>query len=526
MNDSVVVPGIEDPIFPLSEYADLAAAMNAALDAMGEFRGKAMYLPYGGPYEVSSGKVTVPIFGPDQKYTWDGAPTIVGGGPRQASAIRVTEAFPDDVLIESTLGDREGDAKPANNKALRIEGLKVNDPDGALGDAVMSLPDRVQLSLENLSLRSTAADHLLEIPHPGSGDFIAMHTIEFNFSAEEQTALAIAGNQVLATDLRFNGSSEPIPGTVGAFIGGGAVVLQGDFEGIETGVILGGSGPLPERGSAPPDAYAAVDSNGGEGEGARLGAVTALYQRTENPGVGVPTPIDIRGYDSAVVVPMNAPQRTVRHSRDGGCNTTWIVGGREPRHFGGGGPSLPGWLRGGSGVEPAPGRIELPADGSRLDNGGVPVAGGRLPPEATAPQFRTEIRPPRGDDGGPVGRTRIGFVENRWSDWVGAVIDETTGAYQLTAVQDGSPVGAVDTGVRPIGEREVLKVTLGAGQATVAIQTTGTAGGKAWHTFELPAPFGPVQTTYAVEDASADATLDVYDGTLETGSVPRTIDVN
>jgi hypothetical protein len=514
MNDSVVAPGLPDPVYPVSEHADLAAAMNAALqDMLSELDyAVPLYLPFGGTYKVNSGKVTIPTFGPDQKFSFRGPPVIEGGGAWKATDIRLTSDFPDDVFLETAAGDRQGDTKPANNAGLRIRGFRIFDPDGALSKAIIDLPDRPQVLLENLFLRTDGADRYLSIPHSrpdggGSGDFVTVRNVHFQVIDPGQTGFVCNGNQVWAHSLRVGGRDG---GGVGCDIRAGAVVLHADYEGLEVGTRLHHG---VEESDLKPSDYPV---EGQLGDAQQRGSV--IFQRTERPGQGVVTPVDVRGFQGARIFPLNAPNKAVRHSRDGGIDTEWVLGSRQTQlEFGGGGPSLPPGVASQGTVQPAAGRIELQGD-ARLDNGGTPVTG-PFSPWRTAPIFSAHVTPPKDDEGTPVGQTRIGLVEDGWSDWVGVELAGTGSAYTLKAVQNGDEVGSVQSNVWATTVSDVVKVAIGGGEATVAVSAVGRGNNRsaAWETFELPSEFGTLETVFDVRDAGSGRTLDVYDAQLRSG---------
>jgi hypothetical protein len=543
MQNSVVAPGLSDPIYPVGEYEDLAAAMNAVLtDMKSELDyGTTMYLPNDGPYEVTSGKVTIPMFGVEDM-GWDGGPTIVGGG-EMASSIHVESSFPDDVFLDTPL---EQDGTARTNHGLLLRNFRLMNKGGC--ETLVRLRNWALATLSNVNFISNDGVGLaLTQPDSGCPCFVNGYDLEFRVKGGTGVKGEVS-NMLWMTGCRVSGV-----GGVGFDIAAGAVVLHADVAGVDTGTIVRNPGTMQGDGTT-----AGVPETPLTSDEMMYGG-NVIYQRTERPGqflpeephLGVQTPIDIRGAQGTTIFPIGTTGGTIRHSRDGGVDTEWMTGSwvRNPRVDigGGGGRSLPDRFRVTGEASPAAGRDRLVAparERARIDTYN-PVAGGETALNKTSPAFRTEFRVPM-QDGNARGETRVGLVQSPgdtpWSDWAGVTLDGTASepSFHLVVVREGDAILDFDTGIPPLPPKAIVRISLGprpfervddvptgweSGNATplegeVTVSMTQVSGGPgnhaaAWETARVPKQFDTIRPVYSLDnDTGRKIELDVIDGSL------------
>jgi hypothetical protein len=451
--NAVYAWGLDDPTYPLTEYEDLAAAVNAALRDMNAelSAGAPIYLPpIDGTHTITSGAIDVPPFGKSKQ------PAIVGPNAQSANEtlkVAIGESFPDDSFLRL---DAEG---PSGN-GFTFSGVAIRDANGVLSTAVIDIKNAARSVLTHLDIWANGGARRVIDLHEDQGDtidFANLHDVNLKITSSGQTCLRCSAGQVWMTHADVGSTGDNL-------------TFTDDTTGIE---MVGASGAFItaylhklERGIHLVDTNETVDPGGGRGN--------YFLFRCERPGQEVRHPFYNEGWHGTTVVPINSPQGQYRHSLDTGTDTRWVTDA-APTHpgaaIGGGGAGLPSTYETTGDVRPVPGAVELRAEpGSEavLDNDGVPLLTPVRDTERVAsglserkPTLSLKVDP--SDESGAI--TRFGLVEEPWSDWVGGVYDADEGAYHLRAVRDGSVVEDVDASLPATGRGDLF--TIAHGPATV-----------------------------------------------------------
>jgi hypothetical protein len=460
VDNAVVAPGLSDPVYHASDYADIWAALDQALTDMSGSLANEVYLPPG-DYTINSGKVTIPDFG-----VQTAAPKMIGPGYGRC-LFTAGSSFPDSVLIDSE------PASSNRNKGLYIGGLHL-DNTGTVTDTLVNIVDRPNATIENLRFVNDAATIGVKIADStGGDDFVYLRDLYGTGIASGQTGVLTTGNFVMLEDSRFaagvNGTGTAVE------LQGGQNFINADFNPFDIGIDV---------------------SNGG---------TTHIFSRFEAPSSFGTTPIKIRGGSGHTIKPMNVPASVRRHSEIAAANVNWDVGQlmmRQNLEFGatiqsifntvGDLTAVSGWnIEVGDSTGDS--RLDLGGNGTTPSNSDIT--------EDMAPTMHAFVNPSTGGSA----LTRVGLVNSRWSDWAGAFYDPSVGEWDLRAVEGGT-VTSSSTGLP--GQIRV-SVSLGPnGYVGVGIRQANVTNDDTAHAeFTLSSQFAGVEPTLAVENTSGNSRI-------------------
>jgi hypothetical protein len=527
--DAIYAYGLSDPVYPLENYEDLAAAVNKALADMGQQSvGGTVFLPPIGDARIGSGKISIPPIG---KFS---QPAIVGPN-HQAMATELTlkprESFPDDTLIEHrspSAGDGAG---------ITLRGIFVADPNSVISNEFIKLVNNGRNVLSSISIwqnptRDGGADRLVDITETEgeTQDFAYLTDLNLGWKSPGygMTGLRCSAGQVWMNHCNVGGG-----GTLHNH-GAGDTAIQ--FTGA-TGALVSAYLKYVDRGIHLVDHRETVDPGAGRGNWIAI--------RAERPGAEVRHPVYNEGWHGVSILPLNAPERQYRTSVDLGYNTEWLSGAvhSHPQANIAGGGRVPSKVRTVGDVTTGPGTIRLRGSGdtsARIDNWGTPLLTPRREAADTGglsalkPKLQAQIDPATA--AGAV--TRVGLVDERWSDWVGVVYDARVDSYRLRAVQNGRTVVDREAGFGPSGIGDMVTVSYGPptidtpgsldervsidGGAMLSASVLASSGSPqrtAFMTATNESQFDGVETVYALEAPSGtDAMAELYQGRLVYGN--------
>jgi hypothetical protein len=528
--DALYAWGLSNPVYPLSEYEDVAAALNVALADMNAEMdyGGTIFLPPAGPQRISSGTVTIPAFGSNDM------PAIVGPqgqGAQSGMVFRPTSDFPDASLFELETSGSDGNG-------LSLANFRVVDPDAVLSDAVFKFRNAARIVMNHVHVWTPGgAEYLLDMEESegDTTDFLSLYDVNLTIGESGQTCARIAGGQLHVDHCDIGGGGPDRtfqPDTTAlAFTGAAGGFLNVYMHKVERGIHLVGKdasgSPEPGRGNV-------------------------FGFRTERPGQEVRHPVVNEGWHGVTFLPMNVPHAQFRHSLDLGVDTEWVteaVRSHPQTQLAGGGTGVPNPpFRTRGSVSTENGAVTLRASGNQaavVDSGGnYPLVSLREKDEKSGglserkPTLRAKVDPATGD--GAI--TRVGLAANQWDDWIGVAYDGTEGEYWLRAVRNGELIAAESAGFGP-GDGIGDLVTIAHGPATVvrpenpqshgpegfasedggtilsaAIHQVGAGPqpGTAWITPTIDDQFDGCEPVYALENtAGGTRSARIYEGDVE-----------
>jgi hypothetical protein len=530
--DALYVRGLSNPVYPLREYEDVAAAINVALEDMNAELdyGTTIFLPPAGTQRIDSGTITIPAFGRNRM------PTILGPqgqGAQSGLVLRPTSAFSDASLFRL-------DTSGSDGVGLSLGNFRVVDPDAVLSDAVFEFRNAARIVMQHVHVwTGGGAEYLLDMEESegDTTDFLSLYDVNLTVGESGQTCARIAAGQLHVDhcDIGGGGPNRTFqPDTTGlALTGAAGGFLNVYLHKLERGIHLVGQdatgAPEPGRGNV-------------------------FGFRAERPGNEVRHPVVNEGWHGTTFVPMNIPHGQYRHSLDLGFDTEWVteaVRTHPQTELAGGGTGVPNPpFRTRGDVSTRDGAVVLRASGGDeavLDNGGNPPIVSLRPKSESPrslsgglserkPTLRAKVDPATGD--GAI--TRVGLAANQWEDWIGVVYDADAG-YRLRAVRDGETVADEVAGFQAGGIGDLLTIAHGpatvvrpanqqsSGSADFAKEDGGTIVSAAVHqvgqgpkpgiasmTARIDDQFAGVEPVYALENtAGGTRRTRIYDGDVE-----------
>lgn len=408
----VIAPGLSDPIYKISNYADLFDATNQVFDDVLSENLKSpirIFWPQG-DYRPTSGSLKPKIISSNRNKT-----AVIQGAGRWKTDIAVdgTSGFPDEPAI---------DANPANQGLGGTTGSGLVLRDFSLrefGNSVQSRPfvdiiDYAGVEIYRTLINSADAPTILSVTSSSAGDdFFYAENIKINgvnqdANSNPQVGVKYTGNVAeIAGKSRINGD--------GAGTGVGYDFSQSNFAFLRGDISKVGTG-------------------------CKLGSNSTAMLRFESPGGDVPVCYDVQGENNTII----SRGDYYRYSKDKGIYNDWVSKQLQEIHslaLTGGGANLPGaWDYGGGGtpsLDLSNGRVRV--TGNSGNNAHLDLAGNAPWRDASVTQPTWNFVLDLENSANTIVRGGLFEASNPTSNYIGVFHDEDgSNTWRIRSVVGGT----------------------------------------------------------------------------------------